>query len=392
MTKFEWERQLKKGISGLPKTEQQRVLDYYNELFADKIDAGLREQYIISEFGNPYDVANKILVDYYNEGKDNPAVDEYIYSSSDEIDAAFDDVPEIPAVVETPKRKTFAERREERREEQRARHEEHREEHREESIGNTNSKSNSQKNNRATHSANGLIAVLCVLAYFVMGACFNLWHPTWLIFLLIPCIITLIEAINKHNWRIFAYPVFVAFLYLLMGFYAHNWHPAWVLFITIPVYYVLGNFISKNTNGNKNNKNEKQPHKDEQTQEPAKELDRVEKNDSKKRKKSNTAADVITIIAKVLMTICLVWVSVVVWGFVISLLCGGIGMIAGGVVSLIAAAANGVNMIALGIGLAELGLGIVCVFGMIALIKPCFNMCKTFIKTIKKSFDDKATA
>lgn len=67
MTKYEWESELKKNIHRLPAAEIKRVLEYYDELFADKIERGKGETEIIGEFGNPVDVADKILSEYDGE-------------------------------------------------------------------------------------------------------------------------------------------------------------------------------------------------------------------------------------------------------------------------------------------------------------------------------------
>ena len=67
MTKYEWESELKKNIHRLPSDEIKRVMEYYDELFADKIEQGLKETEIVSQFGNPVDVADKILSDYDGE-------------------------------------------------------------------------------------------------------------------------------------------------------------------------------------------------------------------------------------------------------------------------------------------------------------------------------------
>lgn len=64
MTKYEWETELKKCMHRLPKAEQDKVLEYYNELFADQAENGRSEKQIINEFGNPSDVAFKIMTDY----------------------------------------------------------------------------------------------------------------------------------------------------------------------------------------------------------------------------------------------------------------------------------------------------------------------------------------
>ena len=78
MTKYEWERELKNNLKRVPEAEVARILDYYNELFADKAEEGLGEKEIIRRFGNPFDVAYKILYDYrggagsYDEASQQP--------------------------------------------------------------------------------------------------------------------------------------------------------------------------------------------------------------------------------------------------------------------------------------------------------------------------------
>lgn len=70
MTKSEWMSELKKHIRRLPDDEIRRVVEYYDELFADKIEQGGRENEIISQFGNPVDVSDKILSEYDGELRD----------------------------------------------------------------------------------------------------------------------------------------------------------------------------------------------------------------------------------------------------------------------------------------------------------------------------------
>ena len=63
MSKYEWEKELKKQLSSLPEEEQKPIFDYYGEMFEDRFESGMSEADIIREFGNPYDVAQKILAD-----------------------------------------------------------------------------------------------------------------------------------------------------------------------------------------------------------------------------------------------------------------------------------------------------------------------------------------
>jgi len=349
MTKFEWERQLKKGISGLPKSEQRRVLDYYNELFSDKIDAGMREQEIIAEFGNPYDVANKLLVDYYKEEKGNAEADEYVYSDTDDIDEDFE--------------KSARER------DVNAEHEKAKQKHAHRVVVHKN-----------VGSAGGLVTLLCVLLFFVLGACFNMWHPAWMLFLAIPVVTSLVIAIEKRNYNIFCYPVFVTLLYLILGFYCNLWHPMWVLFITIPIYYSLGTYISKCMEAKKANETAEEP----------KRIEYPSEKEGKKQKTRNVGVS--RKIAGVLMTIALVILMIVVWSTVLSLFVGGIGMVCGGILALIWAframsLAMTTAMIVLGGSLVALGLGFVMTFGMAGVFKYCAKMSNSFGKSISACFN-----
>jgi len=67
MTKYIWEKELRNNLKNIPQEEVSNILAYYDELFADKAEQGLSEKQIIREFGNPYDVAYKIV--YCIEGQ-----------------------------------------------------------------------------------------------------------------------------------------------------------------------------------------------------------------------------------------------------------------------------------------------------------------------------------
>lgn len=352
MTKFEWERQLKKGISSLPQGEQQRVLEYYNELFSDKIDAGMKEMEIVAEFGNPFDVANKILVDFYSEGKSTEQTEEYVLSNTEAMDDEFDTpIRTADTASEAPQ------------------------------VGTRREHLSSHVSKNAK-SASGLIALICVLLFFVLGAFFNKWHPAWMLFVAMPVVITLVEAIEKRNWRIFAYPVFVVVLYLLCGFYGKAWHPMWVLFLTIPLYYVIGDYVSKKTSQTK----AVEPEQSEVVTQAPKDHT---KNDEQKQTKRRSAGK---IFAGVVLTIVLVSLMITVWSIVIGLFVSGISMMIGGVAALAwailnLAADHTFALMILGGSLAVIGLGLVFTFGMASVFKYCAKMCKSFGKTIADCFE-----
>ena len=63
MTKYEWDKELKKFLEGLGDSEKKKVCEYYDELFEDKYESGMNEYEIIAEFGDPKDAAERILSD-----------------------------------------------------------------------------------------------------------------------------------------------------------------------------------------------------------------------------------------------------------------------------------------------------------------------------------------
>lgn len=86
-------------------------------------------------------------------------------------------------------------------------------------------------------------ALLIAVLYVILGACFNAWHPAWLLFFLIPIWDSLLSSIIHGNPMRFAYPVAAVLLYLCVGLFWGWWHPGWVIFLTIPLYYPLVRMI-----------------------------------------------------------------------------------------------------------------------------------------------------
>ena len=91
---------------------------------------------------------------------------------------------------------------------------------------------------RIMSAINGTVVILVVIAFLILGF-LGLWHPGWIVFFLIPIIVTFIGAIVKKDINEFAFPVLVAAIYLLLGSIYHWWHPGWIVFLTIPLYYTI---------------------------------------------------------------------------------------------------------------------------------------------------------
>ena len=61
MKYIEWRDELEYYLGALEKTERDRILAYYSEMYADRRDGGLTEEEAVEQFGAPYDAARKIL-------------------------------------------------------------------------------------------------------------------------------------------------------------------------------------------------------------------------------------------------------------------------------------------------------------------------------------------
>ncbi len=88
-----------------------------------------------------------------------------------------------------------------------------------------------RKQEEKQRRANGACFPLLITAlYLVLGFCFHLWHPGWLVFLTIP----LHYVHFSSRAEMLTNPIVVTLIYLVLGFYFHLWHPGWLVFLAIP--------------------------------------------------------------------------------------------------------------------------------------------------------------
>ena len=91
----------------------------------------------------------------------------------------------------------------------------------------------------------GILFIVAIIAYLLIGFLLNAWHPTWVIFFAPIVISSLVMAIGKKKAKKFNYPLFVVMIYVLFSSLFGLWHPLWVLFITVPLYYSFIKFIKE---------------------------------------------------------------------------------------------------------------------------------------------------
>ena len=90
-----------------------------------------------------------------------------------------------------------------------------------------------------------MIPILTVAAYLVLGAVFEMWHPGWIVFVIMPALMSIFECIIVKKLGAFVYPLFATTVFLILGFYFDWWHPGWIIFITIPLFYMFAGMIDK---------------------------------------------------------------------------------------------------------------------------------------------------
>ena len=85
----------------------------------------------------------------------------------------------------------------------------------------------------------GLI-LLIVLIYLGLGYFYGLWHPAWIVFLLIPVITIAFTQWQSKEIEWVPYMPFIAlWIFILWGHYGNAYHYSWLAFLIIPIVAIL---------------------------------------------------------------------------------------------------------------------------------------------------------
>ncbi len=93
--------------------------------------------------------------------------------------------------------------------------------------------------------SDGIVFCLTLIGYFIWSLVFNKWEVSWVLWVLMPAVMSIFEAIFKKQISKFLYPVFVTAIYCFLGMQFGLWHPYWFLFVTIPLFYIITEPIDK---------------------------------------------------------------------------------------------------------------------------------------------------
>lgn len=91
-----------------------------------------------------------------------------------------------------------------------------------------------------------IISAFCFLSFFLVGFLVpNGWEFSWIFWLFIPIINSIFDSIKKRKISLFLFPVLIVAIYCFLGLGFNLWHPYWFLFLLIPVFYVIAEPIDK---------------------------------------------------------------------------------------------------------------------------------------------------
>lgn len=90
------------------------------------------------------------------------------------------------------------------------------------------------------------VPIIITIIYLALGFAAELWHPGWIVFLMIPVIDSVITCIIRKSIRHFCYPVFITAVFLLLGCTVQGaWGWSWILLLTVPVFYSVARLFKR---------------------------------------------------------------------------------------------------------------------------------------------------
>ena len=102
-----------------------------------------------------------------------------------------------------------------------------------------NIKSKEHKANVIKGRITGAMPLIVTALYLLIGFTCHIWHPTWLLFLLIPLVPIVLYGFSNIKKSITSIVTFVVIIgYFILGTFGY-WHPGWIIFFLIPITAVL---------------------------------------------------------------------------------------------------------------------------------------------------------
>ncbi len=85
-----------------------------------------------------------------------------------------------------------------------------------------------------------LTSLITVLVFFVIGFTTNIWHPTWLVFLILPIVGAFLGTENLKDAIMGGTSLIIVLIFFLLPFiFGVPWHLSILVFIGIPILGVI---------------------------------------------------------------------------------------------------------------------------------------------------------
>ena len=93
----------------------------------------------------------------------------------------------------------------------------------------------------------GLVALIAVVVFFLLGFLGDAWSIAWIVFLAIPLTAVVTDLIfgkkNRLDVLIGAVALVCVAVFLVLGFTADLWGIAWIVFLLIPITSIIVNMV-----------------------------------------------------------------------------------------------------------------------------------------------------
>lgn len=105
---------------------------------------------------------------------------------------------------------------------------------------------NGKRVNRRNHFTvsywlNGLLMLVAAVGYLLMGSLLGQWGTAWILFLLPEIISSVVRCFEKKDLRKFNIALLATYVFFLVSMIHPGglWHPMWVVFLIVPIYHSL---------------------------------------------------------------------------------------------------------------------------------------------------------
>jgi len=114
-------------------------------------------------------------------------------------------------------------------------------------------------NKKTADSIVGLVALLAVTTFLLIGFTAGIWQFAWLVFLLIPITAivtgTLVSGKKDIPGMVTGLVALLAVIaYMILGFAFGLWHPGWLVFMAIPIAGTITGLVTGQGNKDPENK------------------------------------------------------------------------------------------------------------------------------------------